>query len=63
MLSSELVMLNRDYQSLKIEHRHQQDLLSKSQKQLLEAQKQITLKDQSLEKLRRERDDLSALVS
>ena len=58
-----MVLLNRELQQLKLEYRHSEQSLSKAQKSLLDTKKQLEAKDQALEKVRRERDELSALAS
>lgn len=58
-----MVLLNRELQQLRIEFRHSESSFSKAQKNLTETKKQLEAKDLALEKVRRERDELSALAS
>ena len=62
-MSCELVLLNRELQQSKLELRQNSEQLHKTQRQLADYQKMVQAKDQALEKVRRERDELTAVVS
>ena len=62
-LSTELVQVSRELATLKLDHRHQTETLTKTAKQLADLQKQTQAKQEQLDKLRKERDSLAALAS
>jgi chromosome segregation ATPase len=63
VLTNELVTMNRDLTKLKSELRTMTDQLKKSEKERLEHKRALEAKDLSLEKLRKERDELWAVVN
>lgn len=63
MLTNELVLLNRELAKMKAEGRSYADTHKKSEKENHEFRKQIGSKDNALEKLRKERDELWAIVN
>jgi len=63
VLTNELVMMNREANKLKGELRQVQDQLKKSEKENYDLRKGIEGKENSLEKVRKERDELWAIVN
>jgi hypothetical protein len=62
-LTAELITLNREVTRLKSELRVKEDQHKKSEKERLEAKKIIEGKEVAVEKLRKERDELWAVVN
>lgn len=63
MLTNELVMMGRDITRLKSDLRSTQEQLKKSEKEKYECKKNLEGKDTAVEKLRKERDELWAVVN
>ena len=63
VLTNELVTLNRDATKLKAELRSMTETLKKSEKERLEIRKTLEGKENALEKLRKEKDELWAIVN
>ena len=63
VLTNELVNVNRELTKLKAEGRVMGDTYKKSEKENLELKKSITAKQNALDKLRKERDELWAIVN
>ena len=63
LLTAELITLNREVTRLKSDMRVKEDHFKKSEKERLEAKKIIEGKEVAVEKLRKERDELWAVVN
>lgn len=63
VLTNELVNVNRELTKLKAESRTNGDTLKKSEKENLELKKNLTAKQNALDKLRKEKDELWAIVN
>lgn len=63
LLTAELITLNREVTRLKSDMRVKEDQFKKSEKERLEAKKIIEGKEVAVEKLRKERDELWAVVN
>lgn len=63
VLTNELVMMNREINKLKVELRTCQETLKKSEKEKYDCKKNLEGKENALEKLRKERDELWAIVN
>ena len=63
VLTNELVNVNRELMKMKAEVRLQTETCKKSEKENLEMKKSVTAKQNSLDKLRKERDELWAIVN
>lgn len=63
LLTNELVMMGRELTKLKSELRGTQDQLKKTEKERYELRKNLDGKETAVEKLRKERDELWAVVN
>lgn len=63
VLTNELVNVNRELTKMKAELRSQTETCKKSEKENLEMKKNVSAKQTSLDKLRKERDELWAIVN
>jgi hypothetical protein len=63
LLTAELITLNREVTRLKSDMRVKEDQFKKSEKERLEAKKIIEGKEVAVEKLRKDRDELWAVVN
>ena len=63
VLTNELVNVNRELTKLKAESRTSGDTLKKSEKENFELKKNLTAKQNALDKLRKEKDELWAIVN
>lgn len=63
ILTNELVNVNRELTKARVESRASSDACKKSEKENLELKKNISAKQNSLDKLRKERDELMAIVN
>ena len=63
VLTNELVNTNRELTRLKAEARQSQETCKKSEKENLELKKSVTAKQTALDKLRKDRDELLAIVN
>ncbi|CDW87453.1 UNKNOWN [Stylonychia lemnae] len=63
LLTNELVMMGREISKLKAELRTTQETLKKSEKEKYDCRKNLEGKDTAVEKLRKERDELWAVVN
>ena len=63
VLTNELVLANREVNKLKAETRTINDTHKKSERENFELKKQVSAKQTALEKLRKERDELWAIVN
>ena len=63
MLTNELVNVNRELTKLKAEQRSGGEILKKSEKENFELKKNLTAKQNALDKLRKEKDELWAIVN
>jgi septal ring factor EnvC (AmiA/AmiB activator) len=62
-LTNELIVMNREISKLKAELRSTTENLKKSEKEKYETKKNLEGKENAVEKLRKERDDLWAIVN
>ena len=63
MLTNELIVTNQDLSKTKAELRQQTEGLKKSEKEKTDVKKIVEAKENSLEKLRKERDELWLIVN
>ena len=63
MLTNELVNVNRELTKLKAEARHTTETCRKTEKENNELRKSMSAKQTALDKLRKERDELLAIVN
>ena len=63
MLTNELIVMNRDLSKLKAENKQKNEYLKKVDKELLALKKNLESKENALEKLRKDRDELWAVVN
>jgi hypothetical protein len=63
ILTNELIVMNRELSKLKAELRTNTDLLKKSEKERLDFKRSLESKDQALEKLRKDKDELWSIVN
>jgi hypothetical protein len=63
LLTAELITLNREVTRLKSDMRVKEDQFKKSEKERLEAKKIIEGKEVAVEKLRKDRDELWAVIN
>ena len=63
LLTNELVMMSREISKLKAELRTAQDSLKKSEKSQYDCKKSLEGKETAVDKLRKERDELWAVVN
>lgn len=63
VLTNELVLANREVTRLKAEQRTNNDTYKKSERENLDLKKQVGAKQTALEKLRKEKDELWAIVN
>ena len=63
VLTNELVNVNRELTKLKAEQRNNGETLKKSEKENFDLKKSLTAKQNALDKLRKEKDELWAIVN
>ena len=63
VLTNELVLANREVTKLKAEQRSSNDTYKKSERENFDLKKQVSAKQTALEKLRKEKDELWAIVN